>query len=108
MAFIRVLLSSALLSLLALATDVDEEDISQTINKTPITCTSALRIQNVKLRFYLNSAEMNYGSGSHQQIITVVPDATSYDSMFLIKEGYDEQDPDGSNMCRTGERIKCG
>lgn len=47
-------------------TDYSEEDIQSTTDALPITCSSTVRLQNVRSGYFLHSSELNYGSGSGQ------------------------------------------
>jgi len=101
----RGLLAILLLLGVVTSTDFNEDDIYQTINNLPLTCSSTIRIRNERIGFYLHSSELSYGSGSGQQIITGFDGDSDYNSLWTIKE---EEGDDQSNMCRTGTKIKCG
>ena len=49
---------------------IDPSEIRETLDQLPVTCTSSIRLQNQANKFFLHSAQMNYGSGSGQQIVT--------------------------------------
>jgi dolichyl-phosphate-mannose--protein O-mannosyl transferase len=86
------------------ATDLNEDDIHETINGLPLTCSSTIRLRNERLGFYLHSSELNYGSGSGQQIVTAFEGDSDYNSLWTVKE----QEAEGEPLCRTGAKLKCG
>ncbi len=115
----RVFLLAALAVGTAVATDIDEEEIATTISKPlsadesadaqPLTCSSTVRIQNVHMNFFLHSHELNYGSGSGQQIVTGFGDDNDYNSLWTFKYpdmGNEELTADKD--CLSGQKIKCG
>lgn len=55
-----------LIAPLAMTTDYSEEDLQNTIDQLPITCSSTIRLQNVRSTYFLHSSELSYGSGSGQ------------------------------------------
>lgn len=94
------------LSLLFLAPtnsiNMSEEDIKSSINAKTITYGSSLRIQNKMTLFHLSSMGMNWGSGSHLQIITGFKEDNNANSLFTIKEA------EGLAPKISGEPVKCG
>jgi dolichyl-phosphate-mannose--protein O-mannosyl transferase len=53
-------------------------------------------------KFYLHSATMQMGSGSGQQVVTMIEDRSSVGALWLVREGHDEP------MCKPAEPIPCG
>ena len=88
--------------LLTHCANMSEEEITQSVNATKITCGSTLRIQNDLTKYYLSSFGMNWSTGSRLQIVTGVKESDKYESLFIIKEG------EGLPPCENGEPIKCG
>jgi len=63
----NILISLLMISLpLSLTTDYSEEDVLSTTDALPITCSSTVRLQNIRSGYFLHSSELNYGSGSGQ------------------------------------------
>jgi dolichyl-phosphate-mannose--protein O-mannosyl transferase len=87
-------------------TDFNEDDIYGTIENLPVTCSSTLRLKNVRANYYLHSSEISYGSGSGQQAVTGFDGDHDYNSLWTIKEG--EFDNSQVPLCKTGQKIKCG
>ena len=48
----------------------------------------------------LHSESLQYGSGSGQQIVTGLNDDTSYNALWIIKEG--DTNGDDTKMCLSG------
>ncbi len=63
-----------------------------------------MRIRNERTGFFLHSSELNYGSGSGQQIVDAFDGDHDYNSLWQIKE----HEADEVVPCRTGTRIACG
>ena len=105
-----IILSIACLSYFTQATDYSEDDIYSSVENTPITCTSGLRLLNLRSGFYLHSHDLNYGSGSGQQSVTGYGEHDhDYNSIWTIKEA-EMPGPNGEDQiapCLTGKKIKC-
>lgn len=52
--------------------------------------------------FNLHSHQINYGTGSGQQVVSGIIDANDPGSLFIFKEAHNEK------PCTTGKRIACG
>ncbi|MCQ2818575.1 MAG: hypothetical protein MJ252_15005 [archaeon] len=98
--FIKIILSSFLLYFIN-TSQVSEEEITQTVSNSIITCGSTLRIQNVLTKYFLSSYSMAWSTGSRLQLVTAAKEQDKYESLFTIKEA------DNEPMCATGEPIKC-
>lgn len=68
-----------------------------------VTCGSAIKLAHVETgrKFYLDSGEQSYGSGSGQQIVTLKPEKNDHSSLWLAREGH------GEPQCNAGEPIHC-
>mmetsp|Transcript_231 Transcript_231/g.514 ORF Transcript_231/g.514 Transcript_231/m.514 type:complete len:223 (-) Transcript_231:182-850(-) len=69
-----------------------------------VTCGSAVKLTHTESggKYFLNSANQNLGSGSGQQIVTLIPNRGKHQSLWLIREAHD------TPQCLPGEPIKCG
>lgn len=63
---------------------------------------SGLRFENIATGFFLRSANMHYGSGSRQQIVTAYREFSDWDGLWHIKEAH------GKGPKTLNEPIKCG
>lgn len=75
-----------------------------------VTCGSAIKIESADVGYYLNSEEKNLGTGSGQQIVTFVNDASTGNTLWWVRPAHTGSDmeysPDAS--CKLAEPIKCG
>uniref|UniRef100_A0A7R9W406 MIR domain-containing protein n=1 Tax=Pseudictyota dubia TaxID=2749911 RepID=A0A7R9W406_9STRA len=69
-----------------------------------VTCGSAVKLTHYETgdKYFLHSANQNMGSGSGQQVVTLIPNKGKQGSLWLIREGDDQPD------CSPGEPIECG
>jgi len=69
-----------------------------------VSCGSAVKLTHVDSggKYFLNSGGQSLGSGSGQQIITLIPNNGKHTSLLLIREGDDKP------ACTPGEPIECG
>ena len=82
----------------------DPVAIREQIDESVLTCSSAIRLQNVGTSGFINSQNVKMNNmGSGQQIVTTVKNADSYDSLWTVKESNRS-----GKMCKTGAPIKCG
>ncbi len=65
-------------------------------------CGSAIRLSNVATGFKLHSHQINYGSGSGQRVVSAINEMNDPQSLWIVKEPFDEQ------PCPTGKRVACG
>ncbi|TPP59375.1 Stromal cell-derived factor [Fasciola gigantica] len=70
--------------------------------QSEVTCGSVLKLVNVDYDVKLHSHEVRYGSGSGQQSVTGISDATQSNSYWQVLER------NGSPPCVRGRNIKCG
>jgi len=98
MKFLSISMLYAFLAVIGLAVADDDDEIL-------IGCGSAIKLSHVESggKNFLNSAGMSLGSGSGQQIVTVIPDRTKTSAMWIIKE-----ENDAKEICQSGDRIACG
>eukprot|EP00550_Attheya_septentrionalis_P003028 CAMPEP_0198281936 /NCGR_PEP_ID=MMETSP1449-20131203/1816_1 /TAXON_ID=420275 /ORGANISM="Attheya septentrionalis, Strain CCMP2084" /LENGTH=217 /DNA_ID=CAMNT_0043977963 /DNA_START=129 /DNA_END=782 /DNA_ORIENTATION=- len=78
------------------AFDDDEEKL--------VTCGSAIKMTHVDTggKYYLHSANAQMGSGSGQQVVTMVEDRSAVGGLWLVREGH------GEPQCKPAEPIPCG
>lgn len=89
-----LLLSSILTLYIVSCTDYSEEDLQQTIDSQVLTCSSTIRIQNMKSGYFLHSHDLGYGTGSGQQSVTGMENDHDYNSLWIVKEA-ELTTPDG-------------
>lgn len=69
-----------------------------------VTCGSAVKLTHLESGggYFLHSANQNLGSGSGQQIVTLIANKGKQGSLWLLREGQDQP------QCLPGEPIECG
>ena len=59
-------------------------------------------MNHVRTNYNLHSQGINYGSGSGQKVVSTIYEANNPNSLWIIKEAYNEP------PCATGRKIRCG
>ena len=82
-----------------------------------VTCGSAIKLSHYESKVqtgqehFLNSEEMNLGSGSGQQIVTTVANPTSTGTLWWIRGPNEDRDGEVSSCgagSAPGDKIRCG
>lgn len=69
-----------------------------------MTCQSAIKLSHVESggKYFLNSSNQNYGGGSGQQVVSVIPKASEHSSLWTVREGHEKP------LCEAGTPVECG
>jgi len=69
-----------------------------------VTCGSAVKFAHSESgnKYFLHSANQNMGSGSGQQIVTMMANKGKQNSLWLLREGH------GQPQCAPGDPLECG
>ena len=70
--------------------------------EVPVTCGSAVTLQNKDSKFYLHSHGIAWGSGSGQQSVTAHDSVSGPGNMWQVKSGHRKP------MCEASQAIACG
>lgn len=78
-----------------------------------VTCGSAIKMESADTGYYLNSEEKQLGSGSRQQIVTFVKDASTRSTLWWVRPGHDESNNDEQEYpsgatCQLAAPVACG
>lgn len=68
----------------------------------PVTCGSAIKLNHIESKTYLNSEPKNLGGGSGQQIVTFVSESSASGTMWWLRAG--EKAPDD---CAAATPVPC-
>ena len=60
-------------------------------HKSVVTYGSAIKLRHVETNYYLNSEEKNLNSGSGQQIVTLIADAGSHNTLWWVRPKHDSE-----------------
>ncbi|CAD8056362.1 unnamed protein product [Paramecium primaurelia] len=88
--------------LLAQDFHVTIDEIQEEINKKQIYYGSTVRIEHQTSKYFLHSHLVSYGSGSGQQSVTGMQADHDYNSLWTIKECYNQP------LKKYDDQIKCG
>ena len=69
-----------------------------------ITCGSAVKLRHLGSKFYLNSGEMAWGTGSGQQVVTLGKTKNSSSSLWQVRESHTNNNVE---PCITGKAFQC-
>ena len=70
--------------------------------EVPVTCGSAVTLQNKDSKFYLHSHGIAWGSGSGQQSVTAHESVGGPGNLWQVKSGHRQP------MCESSQAIACG
>jgi dolichyl-phosphate-mannose--protein O-mannosyl transferase len=92
---------AALIPLRITSAAADDEDY--------VTCGSAIKLQQVDSKYYLNSEQKNLNSGSGQQLITFVKDYGTHNTLWWVRPAHHSEATEYiDDTCQLAEPIRCG
>lgn len=86
--------------------DHDHDDHEHDADFTLLTYTSMIRLKHSGSGYHLHSHSINYGSGSGQQSVTAVNQDDDVNSLWQIRESYNEAPKLTGSLVQCGSKIR--